>query len=111
MTSLPLHLLARHRHRRRPTGRCAIGGVRVPTSSRTRFGTPTVRLRRGVHLRAGAAEAVAAFGRERAVYATKAFLCTAMARLAYEEGMLLDVASGGELYVALRAPACRPSAA
>jgi hypothetical protein len=36
-------------------------------------------------------------------YATKAFLCTAMARLAYEEGMHLDVASGGELYVALRA--------
>ena len=37
------------------------------------------------------------------MYATKAFLCTAMARLAYEEGMLLDVASGGELFVALRA--------
>ena len=43
------------------------------------------------------------FGLGRAVYATKAFLCTAMARLAYEEGMLLDVASGGELFVALRA--------
>ena len=38
-----------------------------------------------------------------AVYATKAFLCTAMARLAHDEGMLLDVASGGELHVALAA--------
>ena len=38
-----------------------------------------------------------------AVYATKAFLCKAMARLAYDEGMLLDVASGGEMYVALAA--------
>ncbi len=36
-------------------------------------------------------------------YATKAFLCRAMARLAHEEGMHLDVASGGELHVALSA--------
>ena len=36
-------------------------------------------------------------------YAAKAFLCRAMARLAYEEGMHLDVASGGELHVALSA--------
>ena len=33
-------------------------------------------------------------------YATKAFLCMAMARLAYEEGMCLDVSTGGELHVA-----------
>ncbi len=37
------------------------------------------------------------------IYATKAFLCRAMARLAHEEGLLLDVASGGELHVALSA--------
>jgi diaminopimelate decarboxylase len=37
------------------------------------------------------------------VYATKAFLCGAMARLAHEEGLLLDVATGGELFVALNA--------
>ena len=55
------------------------------------------------HLRARCREAVAAFGRERVVYATKAFLCTAMARLAHEEGLLLDVATGGELFVALNA--------
>jgi diaminopimelate decarboxylase len=55
------------------------------------------------HLRHRCHEAVDAFGHQRAVYATKAFLCRAMARLAYEEGMLLDVASGGEMHVALQA--------
>ena len=55
------------------------------------------------HLRARCREAVATFGHERAVYASKAFLCGAMARLAHEEGMLLDVASAGEMHVALRA--------
>jgi diaminopimelate decarboxylase len=51
------------------------------------------------HLRARCREAVAAFP-DGAAYATKAFLCTAMARLAHEEGMHLDVATGGELHVA-----------
>ncbi len=36
-------------------------------------------------------------------YAGKAFLCTAMARLLEQEGLSLDVCSGGELAVALRA--------
>ena len=36
-------------------------------------------------------------------YASKAFLCRAMARLAYEEGMSLDVSTGGEMHVALSA--------
>ena len=53
------------------------------------------------HLRARCREAVAAFGPDRVIYATKAFLCRAMARLAYDEGLLLDVATGGELHVAL----------
>lgn len=53
-------------------------------------------------LRARCREAVAAFG-DGVAYATKAFLCRAMARLAHEEGMHLDVASGGELHVALSA--------
>ncbi|CAB4363350.1 MAG: diaminopimelate decarboxylase [Actinobacteria bacterium] len=66
------------------------------------FGTPAF-VYDEAHLRARCREAVAAFGHGRAVYATKAFLCGAMARLAYEEGMLLDVASGGELFVALHA--------
>ncbi len=54
------------------------------------------------HLRARCREAVDAFGAN-AVYATKAFLCKAMARLAHEEGMGLDVATGGELHVCLAA--------
>jgi len=54
------------------------------------------------HLRARAREAVAAFGGG-AAYAGKAFLCRAMARLVAEEGMHLDVATGGELFVALAA--------
>ena len=37
------------------------------------------------------------------IYATKAFLCRAMARLAFDEGLLLDVASGGELHTVLAA--------
>jgi diaminopimelate decarboxylase len=56
-----------------------------------------------VHLRDRCREAIAAFGEGNVVYATKAFLCTAMARLAHEEGMLLDVATGGELHTALTA--------
>jgi diaminopimelate decarboxylase len=38
-----------------------------------------------------------------AAYASKAFLCTAIAALFAEEGLDLDVVSGGELYVALSA--------
>jgi diaminopimelate decarboxylase len=66
------------------------------------FGTP-VFVYDEVHLRNRCREAIAAFGADRVVYATKAFLCSAMAKLAHEEGMLLDVATGGELYVALHA--------
>ncbi|HEX5630923.1 MAG TPA: diaminopimelate decarboxylase, partial [Acidimicrobiia bacterium] len=54
------------------------------------------------HLRERCRQAVAAFG-DGAVYATKAFLCLAMARLAHEEGMRLDVATEGEALVALHA--------
>lgn len=60
------------------------------------------------HLRARCREAVGAFG-DGVAYATKAFLCTAMAKLAYQEGMMLDVATGGEMHIALQAgvPAAR----
>ncbi len=54
------------------------------------------------HLRDRCREAVAVFG-DGVAYATKAFLCMEMARLAYSEGMHLDVATGGELHVALSA--------
>jgi diaminopimelate decarboxylase len=65
------------------------------------FGTPLFAYDEG-HLRARCREAVAAFG-DMATYASKAFLCRAMARLAHEEGMAIDVATGGELAVALAA--------
>ena len=51
------------------------------------------------HLRSRCREAVAAFG-DGVAYAGKAFLCRAMAALAHEEGMFIDVATGGELAVA-----------
>ena len=59
-------------------------------------------------LRARAREAREAFD-EGVAYASKAFLCGAMARLARDEGLDLDVATGGEMDLALRAgvPASR----
>jgi diaminopimelate decarboxylase len=82
-------------------GSLHIGGVALADLA-AQFGTPLF-VYDEAHLRARCREAVAAFGAGRVIYATKAFLCTAMARLAHEEGLLLDVASGGELFVALRA--------
>ena len=66
------------------------------------FGTP-VFVYDEDHLRARCHEAVKAFGQNRVIYATKAFFCTAMAKLAYDEGLMLDVATGGELFIALHA--------
>ena len=82
-------------------GWLTIGGVSVEELVED-YGTPLF-VYDEAHLRARCREAVAAFGPERVIYATKAFLCRAMARLAYDEGMLLDVATGGELHVALAA--------
>jgi diaminopimelate decarboxylase len=60
------------------------------------------------HLRARCREAVTAWG-DGVAYASKAFLCKAMAVLAHEEGLLIDVSTGGELHVAVAAgvPASR----
>ncbi|MEX2254954.1 MAG: diaminopimelate decarboxylase [Acidimicrobiia bacterium] len=66
------------------------------------FGTP-VFVYDEDELRRRARDYVEHFGRGRVAYASKAFLCTAMARLASEEGLNLDCATGGELYVALHA--------
>ncbi|MDH3259952.1 MAG: diaminopimelate decarboxylase [Acidimicrobiia bacterium] len=81
-------------------GRLSIGGCDTLELA-AHFGTPLFAYDEK-HLRARCKEAVAAFG-DGVAYATKAFLCKAMARLAAEEGMHLDVATGGELWVALRA--------
>ena len=67
-----------------------------------RFGTPLF-VYDEAHLRARCKEYVAAFGPDSVAYAGKAFLCRAMVRLVAEEGLHLDVATGGELHVALAA--------
>jgi diaminopimelate decarboxylase len=60
-------------------------------------------------LRRRCREYVAHFGAGNVAYAGKAFLCSAMVRLVADEGLGLDVATGGELHVALSAgfPAAR----
>jgi diaminopimelate decarboxylase len=82
-------------------GRLSIGGIDVAELAE-KHGTPLFIYDEG-HLRTRCREAVEAFGRDRVVYATKAFLCGAMARLAVEEHLMLDVATGGELFTALHA--------
>ena len=79
----------------------SIGGVRVAELA-AQYGTPLF-VYDEEHLRARCRAAVNAFGVGNVVYATKAFLCGAMARLAHEEGLLLDVATGGELHTVLHA--------
>ncbi len=54
-------------------------------------------------LRRRCREYLSSFGAGNVAYAGKAFLCVAMARLVAEEGLHLDVATGGELHVALHA--------
>ena len=81
-------------------GRLSIGGCDTLDLA-TEFGTPLF-VYDEEHLRARCREAVASFP-DGVNYAAKAFLCTAMARLAHEEGMGLDVATSGELHVALTA--------
>jgi diaminopimelate decarboxylase len=87
-------------------GHLRVGGVDLVALAEE-MGTPLF-VYDEAHLRARCREAVAAWG-EGVAYATKAFLCRAMARLAYDEGMWLDVSTGGELHVALSAgvPAAR----
>ena len=81
-------------------GHLHVGGIDVLELAQE-FGTPLFVYDED-HLRHACREAVSAWG-EGVAYATKAFLCRSMARLAHEEGMHLDVASGGELHVALSA--------
>ncbi len=82
-------------------GQALVGGLRL-TDIAEEFGTPAVRLRRSGDACIARREAVEAFGTDVA-YASKAFLCLAMARLTLEAGMRIDVATGGEMAVAIRA--------
>ena len=90
--------------RSRSTGRCCPPACATPTSTRSpassaRPCSSTTRRTSG----SGVATTWTQFGAENVAYAGKAFLCTAMARLVDEEGLHLDVATGGELHVALTA--------
>jgi diaminopimelate decarboxylase len=88
------------------TGALSIAGIDVQSLCRE-LGTP-IFIYDEEHLRRRCREAVAAWG-PGVAYASKAFLCRAMAQLAHEEGMGIDVSTGGELHVALAAgvPAAR----
>jgi len=81
-------------------GNLCIGGVDLIALAEE-HGTPLF-VYDEAHLRSRCRQAVAAWG-DGVAYATKAFLCKAMATLAHEEGMCLDVATAGELEVALAA--------
>ena len=86
-----------------------LGGIPV-TDLRDAFGTPAYILDED-EVRARARRVLAAFRsaaarhgvRSRVYYAGKAFLSTEIARWVTEEGLALDVCSGGELAVALAA--------
>lgn len=88
-------------------GVMSVGGVTV-TDLAHRFGTPLYVLDE-VHLRTRAERVKTAFNAAAAAvettatvyYAGKAFLCTSVVRLVADAGLSVDVASGGELAVAL----------
>lgn len=85
-------------------GRLTIGGCDVADLARE-FGTPAY-VYAEEDIRARARAYMTAFGersdRFQVIYASKAMPCTAIFRLLAEEGLGADVASGGELYMALR---------
>ncbi len=83
-----------------------VGGVSLRELAGT-YGTPLFVYDEAT-LRARCREAASAFD-DGVAYAAKAFLCSAMARLAFEEGLCIDVATGGELDLVLRSgvPASR----
>jgi diaminopimelate decarboxylase len=82
-------------------GRLSLAGCDLAGLAQT-FGTPLYVYDED-ELRTRCREYRAAFGDGAVAYAGKAFLCVAMARLVAEEGLHLDVATGGEAHVAHRA--------
>ena len=96
---LPHHLLPRSSSIDDATGRLSVGGCDLLDLAAD-HGTPLF-VYDEVHLRERCREAVQAFGAGNVSYASKAFLCRAMASLVAEEGLGIDVSTGGELHVAL----------
>ncbi|KUL40714.1 diaminopimelate decarboxylase [Actinoplanes awajinensis] len=82
-------------------GPLVIGGVSV-TELAADYGTPAYLLDEE-DLRARCRDFAAAFAGADVYYAGKSFLCKAVVRIVEEEGLFLDVCSGGELAVALAA--------
>jgi len=83
------------------TGALVVGGLPAPELA-AEFGTPAFVLDTA-DLRARAATWASAFADGDVYYAGKAFLSTAVARIVADEGLGIDVCTGGELAVALRA--------
>jgi diaminopimelate decarboxylase len=96
-----LHPLVWPRTAARLDGALTVGGVDVRDLA-TEQGTPAFVLDQA-DFRSRAREFRTAFAGADVYYAGKAFLCTAFARWIAEEGLNLDVCTGGELAVALRA--------
>jgi len=82
-------------------GALTIGGVSVRDLA-AEYGTPAYFLDEE-DLRARCREFAAAFSDADVYYAGKSFLCKAVIRIVGEEGLFLDVCTGGELAVALAA--------
>jgi len=87
-------------------GGVSVGGVELRDLA-AQFGTPLFVYDEAT-LRARCREAASCFD-DGVAFASKSFLCGAMARLAFEEGLCIDVATGGELDIVLRSgvPASR----
>lgn len=83
-----------------PDGHLAVGGVDLVELAEE-MGTPLFVFDE-THVRARCREAMDAWG-DGVAYATKAFLCRAIARIVHEEGLCLDVSTLGELHVVLAA--------
>ncbi len=105
MTPLPRNLLSANASVD-ADGRLRIAGLDALDLA-SEFGTPLF-IYDEDDLRSRARAAVDAFG-DGVAFASKSFLCKAMARLAYDEGMCIDVSTAGELHVVLAAgvPAAR----
>ncbi|MCS6710929.1 diaminopimelate decarboxylase [Brachybacterium sp. EF45031] len=94
--------------RRAENGGLEIGGVGVDRLAEE-VGTPTMVVDeqdfrgRALRFRAAFEEAFGGLGGAEVSYAGKAFLCREVARWVAADGLSLDVCSGGELAVALRA--------
>jgi diaminopimelate decarboxylase len=88
-------------------GMLSVGGCRLDALA-AEFGTPVMVVAEDA-VRQRARDYLAAFrsrwARTDVAFASKAFPCTAIQRLVSEEGLLLDVAGGGEIMTALAAGA------